>query len=549
MFIKKLDILSPPITFYYKERLSHSSIVSGILSIITFMVIIFFAFYYSSSVFMRLNPKAYYYNTFIEDAGIFPINSTAFFHFISMSEKLEDPTDKGVNFEHFRIIGFDTYYHKVYINGGIYNFDHWLYGYCNNQSDTKGISYLINQEFFTKSACIRKYFSSQEQKYYNTGDANFRWPEMAHGTYNKNKTFYSVFLERCSEETINLVLGNGYHCVNDTEMDELLSHHGVVHFNFIDNYINVLNYSYPVTKFINSIENSLEKEHYSINHINFNPSLIKTNNGLIWDKFSQEASYLYERNDAYTYEIRKEEVYMGYYLWLNNRLSYSERVYPRIQDVISNIGGIFHALSLTSILINHLYNQYIIIIDTENMLSSSIETENNFNHKIKSVKLEKEKKVSKSKTDEIEGDKSNNTLKRINQKQDLYNSKNEKLMKTNREKDNSKNDCISLTDYKDINNKYKKKENKISEKTNNEINNNKIDKYKEKSFWSYLIYKISCGKKNNNFRIYKSFRTKIISEEHLIRNHLNIYNLLKVSKKKLNSRRNNYHLKDLINLI
>ena len=190
------------------------------------------------------------------------------------------------------------------------------------------------------------------------------------------------------------------------------------------------------------------------------------------------------------------------------------------------------------------------MIDTENLLSSSLETEKNYNHKIKSAKFEKIKKVSKSKTEELEGEKSNNTLKHINQKYDLYNSKNEKIIKTSKENENSKNDSIFQTDYKDMKNKYKIKENKINEKKNNDNNNNKIDKYKQKNFLSYFIYKISCGKKNNSdFKPYESFRRKIISEEHLIRNHLNIYNLLKVSKKKLNSRRNNYHLKDLINLI
>ena len=411
-------------------------------------------------------------------------------------------------------------------------------------------SYIVakNSVKFTINT-IEIYFSYKDKKYYDTGDINFRWPEMARGTYNKNKTFYSVFLERCSEETINLVLGNGYNCSNDTDMDELLSHHGVVHFNFINNYINVLNYSYPVTKYIYRIESSLEKEHYSINHLNFNPSLIKTNKGLIWDKYSQETSYSYERNEAFTYDIRRERVYVGYYLWLNNKLAYSERIYQRIQDIISNIGGVFNSLFLASSLICHLYHQYIIMIDTENLLSSSLETERNFNHKIKRVKLEKIKKVEKSKADELEGEKSNNTLKNINQKHDLYNSKNEKIMKENKEKENSKSDYIFQTDYKDMNNKYKKEENQINEKKSNEDNKNKIDKYKEKNFWSFFIYKITCGKKDNNFKTYKSFRTKIISEEHLIRNHLNIYNLLKVSKKKLNSRRNNYHLNDLINLI
>ena len=548
MVIKKLDILSPPVTFYYKGVLSHSSYVSGIISIIAFIIIFSFALYYSSIVIMRKNPKTYYFSSFTNDAGVFPINSSSFFHFISMSEDSENPTDKGVNFENFRILGFDIYYFYAYLNGSITDFDHWLYGYCNNDSDIDGISHLINQQYFEKSACIRKYFSHKDQKYYDTGNINFRWPEMAHGTFNINKTYYSVILERCREDTIDLVLGKGYHCKNDTELDEILSHHGVVHFNFIDNYIDALNYSYPITKYFYRVENSLDKDHYTINHLNFNPSLIKTNYGLFWDRYSQETSYSYERNDAFTYELGEEKIYMGYYLWLNNKLFYSERIYQRVQDVLSNIGGIFQAIFLASSLINSLYNKYITLIDTEKLLSSSIEKEKD--HKPKNSKYEKAMKVLKNKINNIDGDKSNNTLNNINEKHNLYNSKSNKLNNSNMEKDNPKGDYYNFkTDYKNINNKYKKEENKFDKEKNNDDNINKIDNNKKKNFWSYLCYKISKGKKNNSFRIYESFRTKIISEEHLIRNYLNIYNLLKISKKKLYSRRNSYQLKDLINLV
>ena len=548
MVIKKLDVLSPPVTFYYKGVLSHPSIVSGIISIIAFIIIMFFAAYYSLFVIMRKNPKTYYFSSFTNDAGVFPINSSSFFHFISMSEDSDNPTDKGVNFENFRILGFDIYYYYAYINGSINNFDHWLYGYCNNDSDVDGISNLINQQYFEKSACIRKYFSQKDQKYYDTGNINFKWPEMAHGTFNKNKTYYSVILERCREDTIDLVLGKGHHCKNDTELDEILSHHGVVHFNFIDNYIDALNYSYPVTKYFYRVENSLDKDHYTINHLNFNPSLVKTNYGLFWDRYSQETSYSYERNDAFTYELGEEKIYMGYYLWLNNKLFYSERIYQRVQDVLSNIGGIFQAIFLAASLVNSLYNKYIVLIDTEKLLSSSVEKEKDY--KPKNAKFEKAKKVLKNKTSELDEDKSNNTLKNINEKHNLYNSKSNKLINSNKEKDNLKSDYYNFkTDYKNINNNYNKEENKIEKEKNNDDNKNKIENYKEKNFWSYFCYKISNGKKNNNFRIYESFRTKIISEEHLIRNYLNIYNLLKVSKKKLLSRRNSYHLKDLINLV
>ena len=47
MFIKRLDYLSPPITFYHQGLLFHSSFVSGIKSIISIVLIIILTIYYS----------------------------------------------------------------------------------------------------------------------------------------------------------------------------------------------------------------------------------------------------------------------------------------------------------------------------------------------------------------------------------------------------------------------------------------------------------------------------------------------------------------------
>jgi hypothetical protein len=83
---------------------------------------------------------------------------------------------------------------------------------------------------------------------------------------------------------------------------------------------------------------------------------------------------------------------------------------------------------------------------------------------------------------------------------------------------------------------------------NNDCNGKFIN---NKTFFSYLFYKITCGKNNNYYKIYEHFRIKIISEEHLIKNHLNIYNLLKVTenKRKNTKKKYSYKLADLINLI
>ena len=72
---------------------------------------------------------------------------------------------------------------------------------------------------------------------------------------------------------------------------------------------------------------------------------------------------------------------------------------------------------------------------------------------------------------------------------------------------------------------------------------------KTRKFSNYICFKISCGKKENYFQIYENFRTKIISEEHLIRNHLNLYNILKVTEKKRHFLKNKYHVEDLIKFI
>ena len=83
MFLKKLDFLSPNISFYYKGNLFHSSIGSGIMSIITVLIVINLGIYFSLDLINRENPNTFFYNSFIEDPGIININSKSLFHFLS----------------------------------------------------------------------------------------------------------------------------------------------------------------------------------------------------------------------------------------------------------------------------------------------------------------------------------------------------------------------------------------------------------------------------------------------------------------------------------
>ena len=81
MFLKKLDFISPKITIYYKGSLKHSSIVSGILSIISVLFIIFMTIYYLFDIIQKKNPAVNHIESFIVDAPTYKVNSSFFFIF------------------------------------------------------------------------------------------------------------------------------------------------------------------------------------------------------------------------------------------------------------------------------------------------------------------------------------------------------------------------------------------------------------------------------------------------------------------------------------
>ena len=547
MFLKKLDYVSPPITFYHKNYLAHSSILSGIISIISFILILTISAYFAIQIIHRKDPSVFNFKRIMKDAGTFPVNASSFFHFISLRTETQEFTNGGMDFRSFRIIGLDVH-HSAYLNNkNLSNFDFWLYGYCNNESDTKGISHLIDYDFFQKSACIRKYFSSADQKYYNTDDPKFRWPVEAHGTSNPNNKYYNMVLERCEEDTINQILGEGSHCRTDNETRDILSTNAALRMYLIDHYIDVLNYKSPSTKFFVTIENNLKEGIYPINHLNFYPSFIKTNKGLVFDEIIENSTYSYERNDVFTFDDATNKIYTIYCFWLGNRVDYYERTYKRLQDMISNIGGFYQFIVFSAVFLNRFYNSFIILFDTENLLNSSISNEKyhllkkgkiNYPKKIEEMNKMNNKKYHKSSINKI-NDKGNSVERSFNKILSHSNIKNK--IKSNN--DFSLRDIGSFNRSQNITLPLKKdisKKGSVIENISKDFSN----------FWQFILFKLSIGKKKNVFEIYHKFRVKLLSEEHLIRNHLNIYILLRLHKNKMsNKRRYSFQLNDIIKIV
>jgi hypothetical protein len=547
MLIKRIDYLSPPITFYHQGLLYHSSIVSGILSIISIILIILLTVYYSMELIEKKNPKSFSYYTFIEDSGIFPMNASSLFHFISVASKENDFNNDGIDFSLFRIIGLEDYF-EIYLNdNNLSHYNHWIYGKCNSVIDTEGLGNLIQYDFFERSACIRKYFNKEEQKYYDIGDSKFKWPIIAHGTFSENVKLYNIIAEKCEESTLNLILGEGHQCKNTSNFQSILNNNffGELFIYIINHSVDISNYTNPYKKYIEMVGNVLFNNYYSVNHINFNPSIIRTYNGLIYDKFNEEYAPIYERHEVYSFDKEKTNIYSIFVIWLKNKLYKNERSYKKLQDVISSVGGIYQSITIIAAYINAIYNKFIVLSDTEVLLHSVIHSEKQNNENKKNeYKNEKNPKLKELNNDKIKND-ATKTLKKERFKTEKSN-KNKKIEKDKKVKDISYMNNNIFVNKENINISTEKLNYKDIKKFRY---NDTTKKLELTNFLYYLIFLITCRKKKQYFNFYREFRMKIISEEHLIRNHLNIYNLLRVTERKRNYKRNSYQLNDLIKLI
>ena len=372
MFLKKVDFLSPPITLFYQGFSSHSSPVSGILSIATLILAILFSVHEIIALFKRNDetPSSTSFTYFKEDVGTIVLNTTNLFHFISF----EDYNNKGTenfDFSYLNVIGIEEPVSNYENNNNLKNYNHWLYGYCNNKSDIKGIEKIVTNKFLTKSACIKKYYDKETDEYYDTNHPKIKWPSVSHGTFHPENKIYSIIIKSCEKKILNYIFNGEYTCKN---IDDFKNDVLVTHFNFIDEYVDILKYKSPVVKYSFRIESKYDNDHYSVNHLNFNPAKIKSNIGYFLDNKKVEYSFYFERNDVLVYE-RTNDIYMAYTIYLNNRIKYYERTYKTIPDVLTVIGGTLNIFIFIMTLFNDFFGSFIILNNFNELLGQFYITE------------------------------------------------------------------------------------------------------------------------------------------------------------------------------
>ena len=538
-------MLSPKITLYYKQKNTHASAISGILTIISYSIIISFSIIYFIGYISKDNPTAFFFNRYIDDIGTFSFSENYFFNYVKFIN-VRNRKEIQIDFDKIEIIGINTTINDYLNNENEDNQSHWIYGKCDKEIDINNIEDLLDNEAFYKSACLKKFYNQEKQRNYDINDKNFIWPSIQHGASHLNTSLFGIILKKCANSTFRLK--NFGPCSSENEINNYIKRI-YLSFNIIDQYVDILNYENPITKYLYSITNGIAQDSYVTNNLNFNPGLIKTYDNLFSNKPNEKTAYFFHQNSKSTTILQNTNIIGAFYIWVQNSQQYYERHYQKILEVLSDIGGIANLILILVQSINYLIARYNMLIDTQELIMSIIKKNISIYENL--IKTHNPKKIIKPNIQKKNED--NSAFK-------IFNSVNnfKKIIST----DNSENE---KEDYKkDISSKINViKNNYIGEKINRNNKNEEsigrqVDKFKieenlgnlkristrnyirrnfalineKESFncFSYFFYIFFCKRINSNIKYYEELRRLIISEECMIQSYLNIYKLLKVQK-------------------
>ena len=154
---------------------------------------------------------------------------------------------------------------------------------------------------------------------------------------------------------------------------------------FIDYYADVYNYNKPFKKYIFGISNGLYGESFITNHLNFNPAIIRTYTGIIFEKINENHSYFFHKNEKLTYFRGNTRIYVAFYFWMQNTMQYYVRKYESLIDGLSNVGGITRIILSVANVINYIVSRYIILVDSEELFFT--QNEKNFKEELNNISL------------------------------------------------------------------------------------------------------------------------------------------------------------------
>lgn len=528
------DLVSPPITLFYHGQTTHSSIISIIISFLAIIVLIILTIVFSLDFLLHKNPTTYYYRKYVEDIGIYPLNSSSVFHFMAFAT--EGIFDKRA----FSIIGIREGLDVLLETNNETNFNHWIYEYC-NETDAGDFYDLLGNysKYYAYGLCVKKYFNKTTQTIKTSYESGFEYPTMEHGASNTEEKNYGIYILRCQNNTAI----NNNTCYDDDTSHEIIMNAINYQIFFIDQYIDVENFHNPFQYFFHKIYNILTPISFTLNYLNFHTSQLKTQIGIVFDEIKEERSYVYETNEKQvtTRDDTNNNIYGGWYFCFQNMNDIYVRKYQKLQDICGSIGGMIKLILVLAQFLNYYFHQKTLYKDLEKDINTKIKKlgKNIESSSVLRYLYTQNKQPDTLKEINYNNSLSNNNLKVFNKNINL-NSDNV----TERPNNKPKNSLNQLNSKKSIDcklNNYVSNENKISPLTDLLFNpNNPIyplrrgstsKKFSNSNFFAYIFCPFDL-KSNKHIKLLFEYRRNILSEEGIFSFYYVLNSLQKIFTKK-----------------
>lgn len=347
MFLKKFDLISPRITLFFEGGKRHSSVGSGLITLISIKIIIILSIIFLREVLFKKFPTSYYYNRYSKTTLRYEMSPKEIFHFLTFGVRFKvDPLKvKIIGVKLNQLQYFQTKEDESHI-------DHWVYEICSENSVyVRVANERAKNEYFKSIAdcsyCISKFYNATTKMYYNIENENFIYPIITSGFESENALNYGIFI-------LSNYTGSEY--VNTL---------GFYTLHFIDNYVNVEEYHQPFISYFNNFSMSMSKNTFATSHVNFNRLLLRTDDGYFVNKIKEKETFVFENHEKALNDlsVSNKKIIGSFYFWIKKRANVHERRYKKIQDALSSIGGLAKVVTGFASIINYLFLDFVVVND------------------------------------------------------------------------------------------------------------------------------------------------------------------------------------------
>ena len=392
MFIKNFDLFSNQITLFFNHNDKHSSIFSGILSLIYFIIILYFCILFSLDFLLKRNPNAFFYKRYVNEVGKYTLDPNGIFHFISFNSDKQYGIE--IDKRAFTIIGVTENDSIMQEKNNITLYDHWIYESCDQVDVMKLKKYFTNEikEYYYNSLCIKKFYNKTTKQIILKGNNDFSFPFLEHGSSKLNNKIYGIYIQMCQNNTI--INDNNCYPVNIilNKLKSILNY-GIT---FLESYIDVQNYNEPIQKVFHRVTNEFNEKVFTLNHLNFYPIIVNTHSGIIFDTLTTRYSYNFNYNQRLVSDINENYIFGTFNFWMENNLNVYERSYSKVQDIAGGVDGIVEITMIVFGFINVLFSEDYIITHDINKLLYNMSAKKNLDIKINyAIEMKKEEKLKK----------------------------------------------------------------------------------------------------------------------------------------------------------